>query len=124
MPTVTLNDAIHSDQGLMLLGTVLGGLWSLFKSTELYARIRRRRCERALLALEAGVMNTYETYVREIKTSREDGKLTAEERREARRRAKNYAIDLARTEGLDIARELGHTYLDAWIERLVRKLKS
>jgi len=37
MPTVTLNDAIHSDQGLMLLGTVLGGLWSLFKSTELYA---------------------------------------------------------------------------------------
>lgn len=120
---MTISDVIHSDHGLMLLGTLLGGLWSLFKSTELYARIRRRRCERALLALEAGVMNTYETYVREIKASREDGKLTSEERREARRRAKNYALDLARSEGLDIARELGHTYLDTWVERLVRKLK-
>jgi len=121
---VTANDAIHTEQGLLLLGTVLAGVWSLFKSTELYARLHRRRCERALLALEAGVMNTYETYVREIKASREDGKLTSEERREARRRAKNYALDLARSEGLDIARELGHTYLDAWLERLVRKLKN
>lgn len=124
MPTVTLNDTIHSDQGLMLLGVVLGGLWSLFKSTDLYARVRRLRCERALLALETGVMNTYETYVREIKASREDGKLTSAERQEARRRAKEYAIELARVEGLDIARELGHSYLDAWLERLVRKLKS
>ncbi len=121
---MTLNDTIHSDQGLMLLGVVLGGLWSLFKSTDLYARVRRLRCERALLALETGVMNTYETYVREIKASREDGKLTSAERQEARRRAKEYAIELARVEGLDIARELGHSYLDAWLERLVRKLKS
>jgi len=121
---VTFNDAIHSDQGLMLLGVVLGGLWSLFKSTDLYARARRLRCERALLALETGVMNTYETYVREIKASREDGKLTSAERKEARRRAKEYAIELARVEGLDIARELGHSYLDAWLERLVRQVKS
>lgn len=121
---MTLNDTIHSDQGFMLLGVVLGGLWSLFKSTDLYARVRRLRCERALLALETGVMNTYETYVREIKASREDGKLTSAERQEARRRAKEYAIELARVEGLDIARELGHSYLDAWLERLVRKLKS
>jgi hypothetical protein len=120
---MNISDAIHSDQGLMLLGTLLGGIWTLFKSTNLYARMRRRRCERALLALETGVMNTYETYVREIKASRMDGRLTADERREARRRAKSYAIDIAQTDGLDIARDLGHHYLDAWIERLVRRFK-
>ena len=121
---MSLSNIIHSNQGLMILGTLLGGIWTLFKSTELYARIRRWRCERALLALEAGVMATYETYVREIKASREDGKLTSEERREARRRAKEYAIDLARSQGLDIVRELGQHYLDAWLERLVRRLKG
>lgn len=117
-------DLLNSEAGLTLLGAALGGFWTLLKSTEWYARARNRRAQRALLALEAGVDATYESYVRAIKEAREDGKLTAEERREARRRARLTAAQLVRAQGIDIARELGEECLDVWINRLVGKVKS
>ncbi len=119
-----LTNVLSSESALTLLGTVLGGLWAFFKSSDWFSRLRRRRFGRALRALEAGVEQTYRTYVHEIKEARADGRLTEEERRRARRLARETAIEFGRTHGVDVLRELGEEYIDLWIAKLVQRLKG
>ena len=119
-----VGDVLSSDPGLTLLGTALGGLWTLFKSSEWFGRLRRRRFGKALRALEAGVELTYRTYVREIKKARADGRLTEEEKRRARRLARETAVEFGRAHGVNVLRELGEDYLDLWVAKLVRRWKG
>jgi hypothetical protein len=63
-------------------------------------------------------------YVKTIKESREDGKLTEEEARCARQRAQEAAIEFGRTQGIDVLRELGTEYIDLAIAKLVKQLKQ
>jgi len=121
---MTLSDLLSSVTGLALVGTVLGGIWTVFRSSEWHQRAQRRRCSRSLQALEAGVELTYRTYVQAIKEARADGKLTAEEAGEARRRARDAAVEFGRTQGVDVLRELGGEYIDLWISKLVKRLKG
>jgi len=114
---------LHTEAGLTVLGTVLGGLWAFFKSTNWYARLRRRRYYRAVQALEAGVEHTYRTYVRAIKEASADGRLSEEERRRARAMARDAAVAFGRSEGVDVLRELGEAYIDLWLSRLVQRMK-
>jgi hypothetical protein len=118
-----LEDVLTSDPGLTTLGALLGSLWAFFRSSDWYQRARTRRYHKALLALEAGVEQTYREYVRSVKESREDGRLTDEEQRRARELARQSAVEFGRTQGVDVLRELGDNYLDLWIAKLVRKLK-
>ena len=120
---MSLSQVLQSEPGLTLLGTVLGGFWTLFKSSEWWARRRRRRFSKGLNVLEAAVEETFRTYVRAIKASRADGKLTEAEKRRARELASQCAARIARRQGLDVARELGDDFLDLWIAKLVKKLK-
>ncbi len=120
---MSVAEVLSSEAGLTILGTLLGGLWTFFKSRDWYVRARRRRYAKALDALEAGVERTYRTYVRELKASRADGRLTQAEMRHARRLARDQAIEFGRTQGIDVLRELGEGYLDLWIAKLVKKLK-
>lgn len=115
---------LGSESGLTLLGAVLGGFWMLLRSTEWYGRIRDRRQARALQVLEAAVEQTYRVYVEAIKEGRADGHLTAEERKRARKLAREQAVQIARKEGIDLLRELGPDYLDLWIAKLVQGLKG
>ena len=121
---MTIAGVLGSDAGLAILGTVLGGIWTVFKSSAWFRRARQTRYAKALQALEAGVELTYRTYVRAIKQAREDGKLTDDERRRARRRAREAAIEFGRRQGVDVLRELGSEYVDLWIEKIVKKLKQ
>jgi len=120
---MTLSGVLNSDQGLALVGTLVGGLWTFFKSTEWYARARQRRYDRAVQALEAGIEETYRTYVRAIKTARTDGALTEEEVSHAHRLALDSAVAYGRKEGVDVIHELGNDYLDLWISKLVNRMK-
>jgi hypothetical protein len=115
--------AIGIQQGLVLLGSLLGGIWTAFKADEQRRQRRVERLEQALRALEAGVDHTYETYVRAIKAAAVDGKLTREERRRARDLARGAAIEFGRTRGVDVLQELGEDYVNVWIAKLVKKLK-
>lgn len=121
---MSVEAVLSSEPALALLGTVLGGLWTFFKSSEWYGRTQRRRFNKALKALEAAVEQTYRTYVRAIKEAREDGRLTEEEMRHARSIARHTAIEFGRTQRIDVLRELGEEYLDLWIAKLVKKLKN
>ncbi len=115
---------LGSGLGLTLVTAILGSVWTAFRSSEFYSRARNQRYGEALQALEAGVELTYRTYVESIKESREDGKLTKEEMRLARKRAREAAIEFGRTRGIDVLRELGADYIDLIIAKQVKRLKN
>ena len=114
---------LTSEPVLGVLCSVLAALWGFFKSSAWWDRLRRRRFGKALRAIEAGVEQTYRTYVRAIKEARADGKLTDEERETARSLAREAAIAYGRAEGIDVLRELGEDYVDLWVAKVLARLK-
>jgi len=121
---MTLESLFQSDAALTLIGGLMGLAWTAFRSSEWLGKMRSQRFDKALQALEAGVELTYRTYVQAIKEAKTDGKLTAEEAREARRRARDAAIEFGRSQGIDVLDELGTAHIDLWIAKLVKKLKT
>lgn len=112
---------INSEAGLTTVGALIGTVWTVFQSSEWYGRVKKKRSRRAVDALEAGVEQTYRTYVRAIKRQRADGKLTDNEIERARRLARNKAIQIARSRGVNLLRELGEDNLEMWLSRTVRE---
>lgn len=121
-----MNDLNHlmSEPALTTLGAVLGGLWTFFKASDWYQRARDNRFTEALHALEAGVQQTYDVYVRAVKEASADGKLSSEERRRARELARDAAIAFGRTRGIDVIGSIGRDYIDMWISKLVNQRKA
>lgn len=120
-------DVNVGDWGVMAATTALGALgalWTAFRSSDWLSRMKNERFRKALEALEAGVEQTYRTYVRALKAGREDGKLTDEERRQARALARETAMAFGRTQGIDVLEALGRDYVDLWIAKLVKNFKS
>lgn len=120
---MTLGQIVNSDAGLTLVGGALGMLWTFFKSRDWYRQSRARRYGRALQAVESAVDETYRGYVRDIKRSRNDGKLTDDEIRRARRRARERATAIARRQGVNLLHEIGEDYLEYWISKTVGRQK-
>lgn len=121
---MTLQHLFQSDAALTLIGALVGTAWTAFRSSDLLRNARDSRFDKALQALEAGVELTYRTYVQAIKAAKEDGKLTSEEASEARQRARDAAVEFGRTQGIDVLNELGTPYIDLWIAKLVKNLKT
>ena len=115
---------IGQELGLVLVSSLIGGIWTFFKAHKLRKETKEDRLDQAMLTLEAAVDRTYDTYVRSIKEASEDGRLTKEERRRARELARETAVEFGRDEGIDVIRELGEDYIDLWINKLVRRLKA
>jgi hypothetical protein len=109
---------------LGLLGAVFGTVWTAFKSLDVMKMCKDEKYDEAVRALEAGVGKTYEVYVHHIKEARADGKLTAYERRTARDRAVQFAVEFARNRGVDVVETIGREYLPILITRIVRNLKG
>lgn len=120
---MTLHDLLHSDATLTLLAAAATALWTFFKSTECFARLEKRRFNSALAAIEAAVAETYEDYVRDLKSTRSDGRLSDDERRNAREKAYQRARAITRAQGIDLAAALGREAAELWIGKLVRRLK-
>lgn len=118
-----LQNVLGSEPAITLVGSVIGGVWALLKSSDWFQGLLRRRFAGALQALEAGVELTYRTYVEECKAARADGQLTEEEKRHARELARQRAIEFGRSQGIDVLRVLGQEYVDLWIAKLVKGLK-
>lgn len=102
---------------------VLGVLASAFLLMKRLAWVEEWRVGLALDCLEAGVGETYESYVRTIKQGRADGKLTDAERAEARQRALTTAIEYARQHGVDLLSVYAKEMLPVLIEKFVKKSK-
>lgn len=47
---MTFGNVLNSEAGLTLVTTLLGGIWTLFRSSEWYRRAQERRYNKALAA--------------------------------------------------------------------------
>ena len=112
------------ESALTLAAADLGAAWTFFKTSDWFERLRRKKLDRALEILEAAVEETYRTYVEAITLARADGKLTADERRQARALAQARAVAIGRAQGIDVLAALGREQVDLWIAKLVKGLKG
>ena len=117
-------NTLMSEPALTTLGALAGGLWTFFKASDWYQRVQDNRLSGALSALEAGVQQTYDVYVRAIKDASADGKLSNEERRKARELARDAAVAFGRSRGIDVVGTIGRDYMDMWISKLVNQQKK
>lgn len=78
----------------------------------------------ALALAEQAVIQTYLTYVQGIKAGKADGSLSAEEAREARRRAMDTLFSLAKGPALKLLEAWGRPRVEALIQKIVAKHKA
>lgn len=117
-------DWMYSEAGVALVGAVVGAVWTAFRSSDWWQRRVAGRRAQAMLALEAGVEQTYRAFVRGIKLARNDGKLTDTERARARDMALEAAIRFGRARGVDVLRELGAEFVDLHLARALQGLRG
>ncbi len=116
-------EAIGVENLIALVAALVGFVWTTVKGLDVFQEHRRRRYWKAVEFLEAGIQHTYETYVREIKLAREDGKLANEERELARERAIAFGKEYAAAVGMDLVKTLGKEYLPVLIEKIISRFK-
>ncbi len=105
------------------LVTMFGSIWVIMRAYELYQQLRNSKYRLALTIIESAVQKTYDTYTREIKKSREDGKLTPEERNKALEMSMKMAIEMARGQNLELNRIIRKELLPYLIHQALQKLK-
>jgi len=120
---MTLTDILSAEPVLSLVAGVAGLAWTAVQSTSWFNRLNRDRVQRALRCIESAVRQVYEEYVRAVKAASADGTLTDDERRRARELARDRAVAIARTDGIDLAATLGREHLDLWVERVLARVK-
>ena len=86
--------------------------------------IKDARIARACDFVFAGTMTCYQEYVRAAKEAHADGKLTIEEKDKALQCAYRKAVEIARTQGLDLVKVLGKDMILALIEKYVGQSKT
>ncbi len=86
--------------------------------------IRDARIARACEFVYAGTITCYQEYVRAMKAAHADGKLTAGEKDEALQCASRKAIEIARTQGVDLLKVLGKDLILSLIEKYAGESKA
>lgn len=100
-----------------------GSLWAIMRAYELYQKVKNSQYRIVLTIIESAVQKTYDTYTREIKRSREDGKLTPEERQKAFQLAIQTAIEMAQGQNIELNKIIHKELLPYLIRRSLQKLK-
>jgi len=108
---------------LQLVGLVIALLFSYLKVQE---KIKGKKYEQALLILKDATMETYHTFVQELKAKRavKGGKLTIKEKREAMDRTVEMAMGMAKAKGIDLIKALGSAYLPGLVEGVISHEKK
>lgn len=102
---------------------VFGSIWAIIRTYEVYQQLKNSRYRLALTIIESAVQKTYDTYTREIKKAREDGKLTPEERKKAFELAMQTAIEMARGQNMELNKIIRKELLPYFIHSALQKLK-
>ncbi len=96
-------------------------IWKLAKPY-LDEWVAARKIEKLYAFAEVAVRSTAQTYSESCKAANKDGKLTEEEIKEARSLAQSALIAIAKTQGIDIAKEYGLDVVNWLIEHFVSKI--
>lgn len=107
-----------------ILAGVIGVLAIIFAAIKRIQVVKQWQLTRAIECLESGVRETYESYVRVLKNSRADGKLTDAERAFAIKKAVGTAKDYARAQGIDLLKFYGKEYLPVIVDKIVSRSKA
>ncbi|HOV32726.1 MAG TPA: hypothetical protein PLX23_05125 [Candidatus Hydrogenedens sp.] len=102
---------------------LFGSLWTIMRAYELYQKVKNSQYRIILTIIESAVQKTYDTYTREIKRSREDGKLTAEERQKAFQLAMQTVIEMAQSQNIELNKIIHKELLPYLIHHSLQKLK-
>jgi len=73
----------------------------------------------AIDALETGVSETYHTLYKELKEKAADGNLSDADKQQLRNCAKNKAVEVAKEQGLELAKVYGPRVIEGLIEKIV-----
>ena len=117
-----MKDFFGSPEFFNLVISLLAGIWTFFKGTEWYSRLVTDKYQSIVSLVELAVDQIYQTYVRVRKASSDTapvGKLSEEERVEARSKAVDLVKQLAEQRGLDLTKLVGS---DGDVELLVQKV--
>lgn len=115
---------LGSDSFLNLLALLIATAWSALQAKGVLTERRLGRYWKVVKAVETGVTQTYYEFTQAIKKSRdEDGKLTLDDVKEARRRALSFASQTLRTDGISLYEEISKEQLGVLIETIVQRLK-
>ena len=117
-------DLLDNEVFMGLIASIVSVIWAALRASEWYAKFCKARFDKAFLAVEAGAQITYETYVRECKIANEDGKLTPEERKDAREMAIEAAKRFGLSHGVDVGREITEEYIDLALDKAIAKLRG
>jgi len=114
-------DFISSNLFETIVVPIIAAVWAWIRRSE---KVEQWKAAKAFEFIEAGVAETYNVYVRTRKTQSEDGSLDALDRRIAREKATAYAIQFAKTNGIDLLRYYAKESLPAIIDRIVGERKA
>lgn len=111
---------IHGDSAIMWVGTFVATLIATYVIALIHSERVRKYVGRAWVEVRAAVSEVYQTYVSALKEGAADGKLTDDEKAEAKRRAIAIAKGNIGKKGLDrLMRILGLPSaadgLDGWL---------
>lgn len=116
---------VLGSEPIITLAVTLAGTAAAALCGTLRSKVKKDgQLDELLHFVEAGVNETWESFARDIKQKASDGKLTRQERREARLKARQFAIEKAKDEGIELVERMGSTALDNWIKRIVQEKKS
>lgn len=104
-----------------LLVSGLGGLVGILLRNR---HVKKWRMERAVEFLAAGVRETYEEYVREVKRANADGKLTESERNTAMEKAIEKGRKYCREHGYDLFKAYAKEFVPVIVERIIGTQKA
>ena len=116
-----LKSLLGSEQILAMAATFIGSAFLWLRQREW---VQKHNAEKVVQCIETAVQQTYDEYVRACKEASFDGKLTDEERVEARKLALEKAVAIAKEQGVSLATNFAESYLPTLIEKVVSTAKG
>lgn len=102
---------------VIVIGAIIAWIWR-------QDFMQRFREDKAYAAITAAVQETWKEFVRDLKHSAEDRKLTNSEKVRAQNLAFNKAIQIAREEGVDLAKVYTERTIRGLIDNRVKESKA
>lgn len=123
-PSPAVEKPIWLDFAATVLTAIGQGVLAIFLAWVLKKARDNLVMQDAVRALGAGVDDAWVNFVKELKDKASDGKLTPEEKGEARAWALNKAKEVVSGSGRRLLESMGGMAINALISKIVRKRKS
>lgn len=123
-----MNTLIERPEFWEIIFSIVAAIWAAVQTSNAYVQYRQRtnteKLGKAFAIIESAVQDTYENYVRTIKTESADGRLSSDERKYAKDMAVRNAIAKGKAIGLDLVQLLTQYGVETYVQRTVKEKKA